>query len=333
MRPLEGAQENVRRLTGKKDLVLPYPQCCPTNKESHTQCPSCGVQYCSTICKDQAWNLHHRTLCLQSHSRNVNHPLEQLNETWKYMHYPPETASVMILARMIATVQQAEDPASALNMFMQFCHRTVNEEEAIAHKLLGEQFRRQLEVLRELISLALYSDIVHQWLLPDGFQSLVALVGTNGQGVGTSPFSEWVRKVSELELPTDDKQQLDSFIDKVYEDLNEEVGSFLNSEGSALYALQSVCNHSCDPNAMPSFPHSNFQLAMCAVRDIAPGDEILISYLDECVLERSRHSRLKLLRENYIFTCHCSKCETQAGDLDVTSEDESDDEVEDDGGG
>jgi hypothetical protein len=60
-----------------------------------------------------------------------------------------------------------------------------------------------------------------QWLLPDGFQSLMALVGTNGQGVCTSPFSEWVKKVSELELPTDEKQQLDSFIDKLYEDLNE----------------------------------------------------------------------------------------------------------------
>jgi hypothetical protein len=43
----------------------------------------------------------------------------------------------------------------------------------------------------------------------------------NGQGVGTSPFSEWVKKVSELQLPIDEKQQLDSFIDKVYEDLNE----------------------------------------------------------------------------------------------------------------
>jgi len=42
-RPLEGAEENVRRLTGKKDLVLPYPHCCPTNRESHTQCPLCGV--------------------------------------------------------------------------------------------------------------------------------------------------------------------------------------------------------------------------------------------------------------------------------------------------
>jgi hypothetical protein len=49
----------------------------------------------------------------------------------------------------------------------------------------------------------------------------MALVGTNGQGVGTSPFSEWVKKVSELELAADEKQQLDSFIDKLYEDLNE----------------------------------------------------------------------------------------------------------------
>jgi len=208
----------------------------------------------------------------------------------------------------------------------------VNEDEEIAHKLLGEHFRGQLQTLRELMAQALYSDTVQQWLLPDGFQSLVALVGMNGQGVGTSPFSEWVKKVSELHLPVDEKQRLDSFIDQVYEDLNEVVGSFLNSEGSALYSLQSVCNHSCDPNAMPSFPHSNFQLVMCAVRDIAPGDEILISYLDDCVLERSRHSRQKILRENYLFTCHCPKCEAQAGDLDVTSDDESENEDEDEGG-
>jgi hypothetical protein len=35
------------------------------------------------------------------------------------MHYPPETTSIMLLARMIATVQQADDPAAALHFFMQ----------------------------------------------------------------------------------------------------------------------------------------------------------------------------------------------------------------------
>jgi len=57
--------------------------------------------------------------------------------------------------------------------------------------------------------------------LPDGFQSLAALVGMNGQGVGTSPLSEWVENVSELDLPVDEKQQLETFIDQVYEDLHE----------------------------------------------------------------------------------------------------------------
>ncbi|PSN44796.1 SET and MYND domain-containing protein 5 [Blattella germanica] len=325
LRPLESAEENVRRLTRKKDLILPYPHCCPTNKETHTDCPSCGVQYCNTSCKDQAWNQYHRTLCLRSHLHNANHPLEQLNEAWKHMHYPPESASIMLLARMVATVQQAEDPAGAMHLFLQFCHRTVNEEEEIAHKLLGEQFSGQLQLLRELMAQALYSDSVQEWFMPDGFRSLVALVGTNAQGVGTSPFSEWVKKVTELELPTDEKQKLDSFIDKLYEDLDDELGGFLNTEGSALYPLQSACNHSCEPNAMPTFPHSNFQLTMCAIKDIAPGEEIYISYLDECALERSRHSRLKILRENYLFTCHCTKCEAQIGDPDESSEDEEDD--------
>ena len=70
-----------------------------------------------------------------------------------------------------------------------------------------------------------------QWLLPDGFQSLVALVGTNAQGVGTSPFSEWVKNVSALDPPAEEKQKLDKFIDELYEQLDDgkcvyEVNSF-----------------------------------------------------------------------------------------------------------
>jgi hypothetical protein len=38
----------------------------------------------------------------------------------------------------------------------------VNEEEEIAHKLLGEQFRQQMQVLQELMVKALYSDSVQQ---------------------------------------------------------------------------------------------------------------------------------------------------------------------------
>lgn len=44
-RPLETAEENVQRLTGR-EIQLPYPELCSTDKTQHTSCPSCGVFVC-----------------------------------------------------------------------------------------------------------------------------------------------------------------------------------------------------------------------------------------------------------------------------------------------
>lgn len=56
------------------------------------------------------------------------------------------------------------------------------------------------------------------------------------------------------------------------------------------------------------------------------GEEICTSYLHDCMLERSRHSRQKELRENYLFNCTCPKCEEQKTNPDVTSDEEEDDD-------
>lgn len=37
---------------------------------------------------------------------------------------------------------------------------------------------------------------------------------------------------------------------------------------------------------------------------------------------------LLLNRENYLFNCQCIKCEAQAGDPDITSDDEGDNDSE-----
>lgn len=104
------------------------------------------------------------------------------------------------------------------------------------------------------------------------------------------------------------------------------VGSFLNNEGSGLYVSQSAVNHSCVPNAVVEFPYSNNTLVLKAIRNIQVGEEICTSYLDECELERSRYSRQKALSSLYLFICHCDKCQSQANDSDITSEeDELDD--------
>lgn len=148
--------------------------------------------------------------------------------------------------------------------------------------------------------------------------------GTNGQGVGTSAISEWARNAESLLLSDYDKKVLDSFIDHLYQQMDETVGEFLNNEGVALYSLQSTCNHSCSPNAEPKFLHNNHRLSLVATQDIEEGEEIFISYLDECFLNRSRHSRMKELMRNYLFVCQCPKCESEADQEDVTSEEEED---------
>ncbi|XP_071448093.1 protein-lysine N-trimethyltransferase SMYD5 [Hetaerina americana] len=324
LRSLETTEENVRRLTGNSNISLPFPECCPTVKENHTKCFACGVQYCSKECQEQAWKQYHMTLCVGTCEESPSHPLNILNEAWKQMHYPPETASIMLLARIIATVRQAEDKNGAMNAFMQFCHRTVNEVEEIAHKLLGEHISNQLEVLRELTAKALYSDDVHHWLTPQGFGALFALVGTNGQGIGSSPLSQWVNNVADLSLSEDQRSAVDSFIDQLYVDIEAVSGGFLDAEGSGLYLLQSSCNHDCEPNAEQTFPLGDSCLVLKAKRDIAQGEEVCVSYLDECALSRSRYSRQKILRENYLFICRCSKCLSQADDANETSSDEED---------
>lgn len=80
-----------------------------------------------------------------------------------------------------------------------------------------------------------------------------------------------------------------------------DVGTFLNNEGSGLYRLERCINHSCVPNAECTFPNGDFTLSLVATRAIAAGEEICISYLDDCQLERSKHSRNKHLRLVYFL--------------------------------
>uniref|UniRef100_A0A8C2Z6B0 Protein-lysine N-trimethyltransferase SMYD5 n=1 Tax=Cyclopterus lumpus TaxID=8103 RepID=A0A8C2Z6B0_CYCLU len=316
LRALETAEENARRLSGIPGLSLPHPQLCRVRPELHQGCPQCQVMYCSSECRQAAADQYHRVLCLGSSHDDPDHPVNKLKDAWRSMHYPPETSSIMLMARMVAAVKQAKDKAHWQQLFSHFCSRTGNEEEEIAHKLLGEKRCR----IKDMIAL--------QWFAPEGFRSLFALVGTNGQGIGTSSLSRWVHACDALELPAQQKEQLDSFIDQLYKDIEKETGDFLNCEGSGLFLLQSSCNHSCIPNAEASFPDNNFLLQLCALSDINPGEEICISYLDCCQRDRSRHSRHKVLRENYLFVCSCPKCISQMHELDVTSEEEEEDEDE-----
>ncbi|MBN3297152.1 SMYD5 protein, partial [Amia calva] len=253
LRSLETAEENARRLSGKAGLMLPYPEQCRVRLDLQQACPHCQVMYCSTECRKAAFEQYHQVLCLGPSRDDQEHPLNKVQEAWRNMHYPPETSSIMLMARMVATVKQARDKGHWQSLFSQFCSRTANEEDEIAHKLLGEKFQGQLALLRNHFTTALYDERLSKWFTPEGFRSLFALVGTNGQGIGTSSLSQWVHGCDALELPAQQREQLDAFIDQLYKDI--ERG-----------------NHSCLPNAEASFPDNNYLLHMTALSDIAPGE-------------------------------------------------------------
>lgn len=53
---------------------------------------------------------------------------------------------------------------------------------------------------------------------------MLAMLGRNGQGVGTSVLAEWVKRVTNLDLPSDQKAALNAFIDEIYSRI--EMGMF-----------------------------------------------------------------------------------------------------------
>ncbi|XP_056646158.1 histone-lysine N-trimethyltransferase SMYD5 [Diorhabda sublineata] len=318
LRPLETAQENAGRLSGQL-VELPYPECCTIDKSKITKCPYCPVNYCSEECKMEAFDHYHKTLC---HETNGSHPLEQLNEAWKKVHYPPETNSIMLIARLLSRIQQASNKEDAIAQTLEFCHTTTDKSKNLAHKLLGEKFVNQIYTLHGLLVAAIPNEGIEHLLTFDGFLSLLALIGTNTQGVGTSAIANWATKAENLSLETKDKEVFDSFLDQLYQQMEENVGDFLNNEGVALYRLQSCCNHSCDPNAVVKFMNNNHRLSLVALKDIEEGEEICISYLDDCVLTKSRHSRCKELMNNYLFVCRCDRCNNESDQPDETSEED-----------
>lgn len=59
-----------------------------------------------------------------------------------------------------------------------------------------------------------------QWFTPEGFRSLLALIGTNGQGMATSSFAKWVKNVDEMKLDEKQRTEVDNLIDTIYSKLD-----------------------------------------------------------------------------------------------------------------
>lgn len=97
--------------------------------------------------------------------------------------------------------------------------------------------------------------------------------------------------------------------------------------GSAIYTLSSYLNHSCTPNAQPTFPSGTTELHIVAAKDLKKGDELNIAYVDierhegESVADARRRRRVELAR-GWRFACPCEKCEQEGKELSVEEQGE-----------
>lgn len=329
MKPLETAEENVRRLTEDSSINLPHiKENCATKKDFHCECNQCGAEYCSNQCRNLALDTYHESLCVGS-PHAPNHPYNVLMDVWRQIHLPPETTTIDIILKLIATIKQSSEKELIIQKLNNFESDLFTQDQT-PHKLLGERYFMELESLRELtlnlFKQHLYVKECEPMLTEQGFRKLFSLIGRNSQGIGTSPLSVWVENCDDMSLGKDEAKHLDKFIDNIYDQLEKTSESFLNSEGSGLYELQSMINHSCSPNAEIKFKDNSSMLTLVALKDIPKDGEIYISYLDGCQIERSRHSRQKTLKENYLFTCECERCISEVDQLDVTSDEDLEEE-------
>ena len=83
MKPLETAEENVRRLAEDSSINLPHlKENCVTKKEFHVACVQCGTEYCSNNCRNLALDSYHESLCVGAQN-DPSHPLNVLMDVWR----------------------------------------------------------------------------------------------------------------------------------------------------------------------------------------------------------------------------------------------------------
>ncbi|CAH8533924.1 unnamed protein product [Dicrocoelium dendriticum] len=363
--PLESAELNVRRLTGNPHIVLPHPNCeSLTDVINPLSCPGCNVTYCTLTCLEEAAITYHSVICPKDVCPSSSHPILQLDETWRQLHYPPESSSIFLLVRIVGACLCAylhgstpsQKVVAALQTFVSSTTEPDNHSDhahsVISHKLLRPEYVPSLQKLHDAFVNVLFhltrqieshssEDQCYSLLQKAGcsdllsfdcFKSALCLLGRNGQGVATSSFSLWAKGVQILIANTEDASEVsrfDAMLSELYTAMESHSGAFLDVEGVGLYNYQRLLNHSCSPNAMIQFTGANSRLAVVALQPIQPDEEITISYLESCQQARSRHSRRKLLSTNYLFWCECPLCEAEklpAGCVSETSEDESDSE-------
>ncbi|KAF3849860.1 hypothetical protein F7725_019579 [Dissostichus mawsoni] len=123
------------------------------------------------------------------------------------------------------------------------------------------------------------------------------------------------RCASEKMLLIEEIQSHEEDVDNEKREMNVSCNGFtieddeLSHMGTAVYPDVALINHSCLPSVIVTYNGTSAEIR--AVKNMQPGDEVLISYIDLLYPTDDRNNRL---RESYYFTCDCQECKTKSKD-------------------
>lgn len=93
----------------------------------------------------------------------------------------------------------------------------------------------------------------------------------------------------------------------------EEDNCLVPLDGTGFYFLTCKINHSCQPNCVVNYachPQLGLVAHLTALRDIAPGEELVQSYVEQSLPLAERQKQLR----EYGFVCACPKCKQEAAE-------------------
>ncbi|CEH13013.1 Predicted histone tail methylase containing SET domain [Ceraceosorus bombacis] len=273
---------------------------------------ACKTRFCNRVCEQRGQSNHHRVLCV-GQNPSIRPFLEYLAQhKWLSLHNVARQ-----LARVLMTHSSSPPPS--------LLHNGGPASSKPPARGVPLPPATMEETLDHLKAFATVSELQRRarnpaWSVEQkGFESAMR-EGLRLLKLGLDPWDD-----AEAGAPKADgtKGPIKSFPKEQARDLFS-WESFVKHLGRAnlnmesqggLYLVQSMLNHSCDPNVRTSHPPSNkgvkqaTKIGALALRDIKAGEELFISYVPPQYSLNRR--RLVLWRDWMFGPCTCERCTSE----------------------
>ena len=285
----------------------PPPLCC---------CPHCGTAYCSPACRDAAWTAYHCMLCPGETSKTSSTTKDSSDSEEAASADATETKQAMAEYEALADRLGLTNPLCIARMAAGVAATVLRDGTLLSTALepysafewnpwpVAEETRFCALLRRAMCGSAFYraaravankAEVVDAVTSRETFRMLHGVLQRNASRV--QPVSDVHMYLCSV-LP----------VARVAPLLSADWAVALAPGGTALFRVANTVNHSCVPNCQFASTTNDHRLAVIATRDIAPGAELLVSYIDE---SRPYADRQKELLERYCFHCACPKCQAR----------------------